>query len=125
MVKICRQGDVLTIMEKGTLRMTYGQGRRADELEVGEGEAIEILETCKCSGVEFLQFQAPISRVKWKRQVIKQKPRICKENMTVLEIPDIVDPLVRDIEARLQLRGADLKARVRLEAERLRQGPKG
>lgn len=125
MVTVCRQGDVLTAMQDGTLRVTYGQGRKADEIEMGEGEAIEILETCKVSGIEFLRFQAPIDRLKWKRQVITQRQRKCSENMTVLEIPDIVDPLVRDIEMRLQLRGADMKARVRQEAERLRKGPKG
>lgn len=121
-MKLVKSGDTVTVMEAGKLRMTYGQGRRADEIEVEEGEIVTISEACKIDGPEVIIWHAPRSRIALKRAALQQKPRYCGDKILKLEMSDPVNPLVRDIEQKLADRGAIMRALINAEAERLKSG---
>lgn len=121
-MKICKPNDVITVMKSGTLTLQYGQGRKADKIEVGAGEVIEVTEHCKVEGTEIVHWPAPIPRTVAKRAAAPQKLRKCGDTLTRLEIPDTADPLVRDIEAKLEQRGALLRHAIQQAAERLKTG---
>lgn len=114
-------GDVMTVVEAGNLKMAFGSGRKAEEYFCAIGDHFEIREPTKISGDAKVHVKkAPINRVVRKSMALEQPVRQCSASFATLELPDIADPVVRELENKLEQRGALLRHRLAIESEKLK-----
>lgn len=114
-------GDVLTMKEDGVLKLSFGQGRKSEEHSLVRGQLFTFGEPTKaeCNVAFHISALRPSRRV-LKRAYREQAARHCSPSFTELEMPEIGNPVARDIEARLAARGASLKQRLADAAAKLK-----
>lgn len=116
------QNDVVTFLESGTVEFKPGKmpGNKPHSRQVSEGEVFCADAVWQIEGAEHQVNRAELSRVQNKRAPRPQTPRFCSLSFASLEMPDTVDPQLRDIENRLQLRSDARQRRLRQEADALK-----
>lgn len=112
-------GDVVTFLESQMVKVTYGK-KAATEFVVASGDVWSIDEPTKIIGETFHVSAPKVPRTISKRAYRQQPVRTCDVSLATLELPDTSDPLVRDLEARLEMRGAAMKARLLAETQKLK-----
>lgn len=113
-------GDLLTAVEDCQVTLSYGQGKKTDDMLFSSGDVFEASVPTKVTGGRFHLSRARIARVAAKRKFREQFVRQCSLSIAALEMPDIGDPTVRQIEEELALRGAERKARLARAAASLK-----
>jgi len=116
------RGDIVTFAETGTVKVNYGAGAKPEKMLVSQGEIWEVPNAVALDGVAVQVSPAKADRRLARRSGRMQKLRTCSESFASLEWPDTRDPIAMELEARLEARGAALKAQL-LEAQaRLQSG---
>ena len=116
---ITSTGAVVTFLESGTARFSFGKGKTAQELLVHAGEVMEIDQVTKIEGVDVHITPPKQRRTIAKRAHRPQKLRTCDFSFAQLELPDVGDQSLKDLETKLNERGALLRAKLAGEAKRL------
>lgn len=115
------KGDTVTFLEDGKVTVKV-EGAKAYKQEVAAGEVVTMTQSADVDGVLMYVERAPVGRVTLKRKQRHQTVRTCDLSMATLEAPPPPDAEARRIEAILAERGAQMRARLAHEAERLKRG---
>jgi len=118
----CDSGDVVTFLQSGSVRMTFGKGIAAEERQVSRGDIIQCARPTQLDGVV-----AYISTPQPPRTIAKhiyrgQTPRMSGYSIARMEMPSTGDKHVEELERRLAERGAAMRDRIARESAKLANG---
>jgi len=113
-------GDLITFLQSGKAKFKP-DGKKAETMDVGEGEAVMIKHDGDITGIKATRTPRRLDRMAEKFAPRAQTLRVPGEKMVVLEVPDAILTEAQRIEMIHEERGRQLRNRLALETGRLRQ----